>query len=168
MASFFEKLTGTSQAPREVADVRRESEPEPEESQYEISTAATRSSVASRKEKKDWSLPQTEGQLTVDIFDKGDHIIIQSAVAGTDPKDLDITLTHDMITIKGARTQSDEITEDNYYYRELYWGTFSRSIILPEEIDEDKCEASIKNGILTIKLLKKHRPRTQKIKIDTQ
>ena len=86
MASFFEKLTGTSQAPREVADVR--SEPEEEEGpQYEISAAASRSNVTSRKEKKDWSLPQTEGQLTVDIFDKGDTIVIQSAVAGTDPKD---------------------------------------------------------------------------------
>jgi HSP20 family protein len=57
-----------------------------------------------------------------------------------------------MITIKGTRKHSEEVKEDNFFYRELYWGAFSRSIILPEEVDDDKAEASIKNGILTIKL----------------
>jgi HSP20 family protein len=185
MASFFEKLTGSTPLPKSQASQKPEpkSEQGPEvdvpfvadagtDAEYEIDAAAARGGTAVRekekeKEKKDWSALQTEGQLTVDIYEQGNSIIIQSAVAGTDPDDLDITLTHDMITIKGTRKQVEEVKEDNYFYRELYWGSFSRSVILPEEVDSDKAEASIKNGILTIKLPKKTRG-GQKLKVKSE
>lgn len=170
MASFFEKLTGS-------IPLNQQSQPDipvvPEitpDADYEAEAATARGGTAvsrKEKEKKDWGALQTEGQLTVDIYEKGDTIIIQSAVAGTDPENLDITLTHDMITIKGTRTQSEEVKDDNYFYRELYWGSFSRSIILPEEVDEDKAEASIKNGILIIKLPKKSRG-GQKLRVKSE
>lgn len=183
MASFFEKLTGS--APLSKSQTPQISEPKPEQqsgadipviletggdTEYEAETVAARGGTAVRekeKEKKDWSALQTEGQLTVDIYERGDSIVIQSAVAGTDPNDLDITLTHDMITIKGTRKHVEEVNEDNYFYRELYWGSFSRSIILPEEVDSDKAEASIKNGILTIKLPKRTRG-GQKLKVKSE
>lgn len=182
MASFFEKLTGSVSLPNGSASQKQAAEPEewrPEadapvnsggsdDAEYNAETVAARGGAAVReKEKKDWSTLQTEGQLTVDIYERGDSIIIQSAVAGTDPDDLDITLTHDMITIKGTRKRGEEVKEDNYFYRELYWGAFSRSIILPEEIDSDKAEASIKNGILTIRLPKKTRG-GQKLKVKSE
>lgn len=183
MASFFEKLTGSTPLPKSQASQKPEPESEqrpeadapvisdgPGDTEYEAETVASRGGTAVRekeKEKKDWSALQTEGQLTVDIYEQGDGIVIQSAVAGTDPNDLDITLTHDMITIKGTRAQVEEVKEDNYFYRELYWGSFSRSIILPEEVDSDKAEASIKNGILTIKLPKKTRG-GQKLKVKSE
>ena len=108
---------------------------------------------------------EIEGQLTVDIYDDGEKIVILSTVAGVRPEDLDIGITNDMITIKGRRRKQDEIKEDNYYYRELYWGAFSRSIILPEEIEVDKVEASLKHGILMVKLPKKNKHVTQKIRV---
>lgn len=108
---------------------------------------------------------EEEGQLTVDIFDNGSDLIIQSTVAGVKPEDLDLSITNDMITIRGKRQRHEEVTEENYYYKELYWGTFSRSVILPEEIDSEKSEATLKNGLLTVKLPKKRRDVKQKIRV---
>lgn len=108
---------------------------------------------------------EEEGQLTVDIFDDDANLIIQSTVAGVKPDDLDLSITNDMITIRGRRQRHEEIREENYYYKELYWGTFSRSVILPEEVDSERAEATLKNGLLTVKLPKKRRDVKQKIKV---
>ena len=96
--------------------------------------------------------PKEEGHLTVDVFRSGNDIIIQSTIAGTDPNDMDISITKDMVTIKGQRSTEEKIKSSDYYHRELYWGSFSRSIILPVDIDPDNAKASMKNGILTIRL----------------
>jgi len=108
---------------------------------------------------------EVEGQLTVDIYDDGERIVIQSTVAGVKPEDLDVSITNDMVTIKGRRKKQEEVKDDDYYYRELYWGSFSRSVILPEEIEVEKAEASLKNGLLTVKLPKKNKHIIQKIKV---
>lgn len=96
--------------------------------------------------------PQEEGHLTVDVFQNGKDIVIQSTIAGTDPKDIDVSITKDVVTIKGRRSSEEKVKSHDYYHRELYWGSFSRSIILPAEIDPDNAKASIKNGVLTIRL----------------
>jgi HSP20 family protein len=70
-----------------------------------------------------------------------------------------------MVTIKGERKQEDEVSMDNYYYQECYWGLFSRSVILPVEIIADKAEATMKNGILTLKLPKADTTKTRKIQV---
>ncbi len=108
---------------------------------------------------------EEDGELTVDIYDSGDAIIIQSTVAGVKPEDLDISITTDSITIRGKRKQTEEIREEDYYYKELFWGAFSRSIILPEEIDEAEAEANLKHGLLSIRLPKKKRNIVQKLKV---
>ena len=108
---------------------------------------------------------EEEGELTVDIYDKGDAIVIQSTVAGVKPEDLDVSITNDSVTIRGKRESHEQIQEENYYYKELFWGTFSRSVILPEEIEEDMAEASLKHGLLTIRLPKKQRGVVQKLKV---
>ena len=108
---------------------------------------------------------EVEGQLTVDIYDDGERIVIQSTVAGVKPEDLDVSITNDMVTIKGRRKKQEEVKDDSYYYRELYWGSFSRSVILPEEIEVEKTEAALKNGLLTVKLPKKNKHIIQKIKV---
>lgn len=98
-----------------------------------------------------------EGQLTVDIYDDGAAIVVQSSVAGCRPEDIDISLEDNMLTIRGARSRTHQVDDGSFYYRELYWGAFSRSIILPEEVDFSKADAAIRNGLLTIKLPKKDR-----------
>ncbi|MDP2934492.1 MAG: Hsp20/alpha crystallin family protein [bacterium] len=106
-----------------------------------------------------------EGQLTIDEYQTDQDIIIKSTIAGVKPEDIDISINNDMVTIRGKRTNDEQINAENYYYQELYWGTFSRSIILPVEVDPDKTKATIKNGILTIKLPKSEKTKIKKINV---
>jgi HSP20 family protein len=108
---------------------------------------------------------ENEGQLTIDVFQTEDDVVIQSTIAGVSDKELDISVTNDMVTIKGARMPEQKIRPSDYYYQELYWGPFSRSVILPVDVDADNAKASMKNGILTIRLPKLDKIRTKKIKV---
>jgi HSP20 family protein len=125
-----------------------------------------RATLAVKKENKQKSEPRREGQLTVDVFQTDEEIIIQSAIAGAKPEDVDISVTNDMVTIRGKRMPNEEFDVDEYFHRELYWGPFSRSIILPSEIDSDKSKASIKNGVLTIRLPRTDKVKTKRIRIE--
>ena len=95
-----------------------------------------------------------EGQLSVDVYQTSDKIVIQSTIAGVRPEDIDITVNNDMVTIRGKREIDNTIKSEDYFIQECYWGGFSRSIILPAEIQSEKIEASLKNGVLTISLPK--------------
>lgn len=106
-----------------------------------------------------------EGHLTVDVYQTEDDIVIRSTIAGARIDDIDIQVTQDMITIKGARKAEEQVHADNFYHRELYWGAFSRAIILPVDVDPEGAKASYKNGILTIRLPKLEKIRTKKLKI---
>jgi len=107
-----------------------------------------------------------DGQLTVDIYQTDDDIVVQSTIAGVDQNDIDISVANDMVTIKGKRTSQEKIKSSDYYYQELFWGPFSRSIILPEDVDSDNAKASMKNGLLTIRLPKLAKTRVKKVRID--
>jgi len=98
--------------------------------------------------------PETEGQLAIDVYQTDKKIIIKSTIAGAKADDLKISLHNDLLTIKGHRSVKDDISEEDYLYRECYWGSFSRSIILPSEVDNKRVEAEIENGVLTITLTK--------------
>lgn len=102
----------------------------------------------------DYEEPETEGQLAIDVYQTDYEIIVKSTMAGVKPEDLKISLHHDLLTIKGSRFLDDDINEEDYLYRECYWGPFSRSIILPVEVDTRRVEAELENGILTIVLHK--------------
>lgn len=106
-----------------------------------------------------------EGQLTIDVYQTDDHIIVKSTVAGVDPEDLEINITAESVTIRGARRQEEKVEEKDYLYQECFWGRFSRSVILPQEVDADKSVASLKNGILTIKMPKLNKQKAKKLKI---
>ncbi|OGI32230.1 MAG: hypothetical protein A2271_04125 [Candidatus Moranbacteria bacterium RIFOXYA12_FULL_35_19] len=106
-----------------------------------------------------------EGQLTIDVYQTDNDIVIRSTIAGVKPEDLDVSINNDMITIRGERRKDEEVIEENYYYQECYWGSFSRSVILPVDVLADKIEASMKNGILTIRLPKADNTKTKKIQV---
>lgn len=95
-----------------------------------------------------------EGQLSVDVYQTPSKLLVKSTIAGVKPEDIDISVNNDMLTIRGKREMNEEINDENYLYRECYWGSFSRSIILPVEIEAEKIEASLENGVLTIILPK--------------
>jgi HSP20 family protein len=119
------------------------------------------------KRNPDNELPESEeeGQLTIDVYQTDDEIVIKSAVAGVENEDLDISINNDMVTIRGRRVPDEKIKPQDYYYQECYWGAFSRSVILPSETEADKATAALKNGILTIRLPKLTRTRTKKVKV---
>ena len=86
-------------------------------------------------------------------------------VAGVKPEDLDVSITRDMVTIKGKRETERTVSDDDYFHRELYWGTFSRNIVLPQEIDVDGAEAIEKHGLLILRLPKLDKHRSTKLKV---
>lgn len=108
---------------------------------------------------------EPEGQLTLDVYQAGNDILVESAVAGVEPEDLDINVTTDSITIRGRRRRRKEIKEEDYFYQECYWGRFSRSVILPQEVDPEKTSATFKNGILTVRMSKLSRNKTKKVRV---
>ena len=107
----------------------------------------------------------SEGQLTIDVYQTDNDIVIKSTIAGVKPEDLDVSINNDMITIRGERKKEEDVPEENYYYQECYWGNFSRSVILPVDVLPEKIEASMKNGILTIRLPKSDTTKTKKIQV---
>ncbi|MDP3042871.1 MAG: Hsp20/alpha crystallin family protein [bacterium] len=116
---------------------------------------------------KEWldSGDYEEGQLSIDVYQTDKDIIVKSTIAGVKPEDIDISLNNDMLTIRGKRQMLEEVDEDDYLYRECYWGAFSRSIILPVEIRADKIEAVLENGVLTVVLPKAKTAKRTEIKV---
>jgi HSP20 family protein len=108
---------------------------------------------------------ETEGKLSIDLYKSGGYLVINSAIAGVKPEELEITIQGDVITISGTRIkpQEDQETEKNYFIQECYWGPFSRQIILPEEVDPSRAQAQLKEGILIIKVPALEKERKRKI-----
>ena len=109
-----------------------------------------------------------EGELPVDMYQTADAIVIRALVAGVSPNDLDIAITRDMVTIKGMREEYQESSDDNYYHRELFWGSFSRTLLLPEEVVIDEADAQEKHGLLEIRLPKLDKNRSTQLRVKSQ
>ncbi|OGD66666.1 hypothetical protein A2Z61_01725 [Candidatus Campbellbacteria bacterium RIFCSPLOWO2_02_35_12] len=151
--SFFERLTGTVN----VKDYEANDTAEPE---YADDARDTTLNDFIEEENGD-------GQLTVDVYQNPDEIIIKAIVAGVKPENLDVSITRDMVTIKGRRENTKEISEDNYFYKELYWGAFSRTILLPQEIEVEASTAIEKHGLLTLILPKVNKEKQTKLRVKT-
>lgn len=175
--SFFERLTGArvlnpSDSKEQEEFLEHEEAYHPEFNSKEVEDAMEETDVEMDEDYSDEDTgdyaagaEEQEGQLTVDVFQDDENIIIQSTVAGVSPEDLDVSITNDMVTVRGERRQQYDVDNEDYFYQECYWGTFSRSIILPVEIDADRAEAKIKNGVLTIRIPKANTAVTRKLKV---
>lgn len=113
---------------------------------------------------EDW-LSEYEGQLTIDMYQTKDNVIIKSTIAGVRPEDIDITIANDMVTIRGERKRDFEASSEDYFYQECYWGSFSRSVVLPVDVDIENVGADLKDGILTVVLPKAAKAKAKKIKV---
>jgi HSP20 family molecular chaperone IbpA len=114
------------------------------------------------EDEEEWFEP--EGKLAVDVYQTEGELIIQSAVAGVKVEDLDILIERDLISIRGVREKPFS-EQGDYFTQECYWGPFSREIILPVEVDPNRIEASMKEGVLTIRIPKLLREKKRKIKV---
>jgi HSP20 family molecular chaperone IbpA len=108
---------------------------------------------------------EQEAELSLDVYQTENEIIVQTMIAGVHPDNLTINITRDSISIKGKREENQSIDKENYFVQELYWGTFSRSISLPEEVDLEEAEAIEKHGLLIIKHPKIDKNRETKLKV---
>lgn len=118
-----------------------------------------------QRERTGWIDDEYGGQLAVDVYQLKDEIVIRAAIAGVKADDIDISVNNDMVTIKGRRQLEDEVPESAYLYQECYWGGFSRTVILPVEVNAEKVKASLKNGILRVLLPKLDRPKAGPIEV---
>ena len=114
---------------------------------------------------KDGEEVEQDGELPIDMYQTSDTIVIRALVAGVNPEDLDIAITRDMVTLKGQREEIQEAPDEDYYQRELFWGSFSRTILLPEEIIIDEAEAKEKHGLLEIVLPKLDKERSARLTV---
>ena len=163
--SFLERLTGNIRF-----DDNEENEEE--ETFSNGSNRRVNSSIKSNPEVRDGNSPkeskweeEVEAELTIDVYQTPSDIIVQTMVAGVQPDNLSLTITRDMITIRGKREENQSIDRNNYFVQELYWGSFSRTISLPEEVDPEEAEAIEKHGLLIIRLPKLDKNRETKLKI---
>lgn len=152
--SFFSKLTGGSDDEYDFPAAEKE-EHAPAERHMHVSADRTH----------EWSKEEPGGELAVDVYQNADAIVVRALIAGVPPGSIDISLTREMLTISGKREEEREVEDDNYFRRELYWGAFSRTILLPEEVDVDVAEASEKHGILTIRLPKINKKKEMRLKV---
>jgi len=167
-SSFFDKLKKgmdvegekkeeeIKEIPIEIED---EKNVEEEKEEKKLKKQMKKKSPVKAEEKE-----QEEGQLAVDVYQTESDLIIQSAIAGVTPDELDISVESDLISIKGERRRPGEENED-FFSRECYWGPFSRKIILPVEVDAGRIEATLKEGILTIRMPKLSKEKKRKVTV---
>ena len=152
--SFFERLAGQAQGDDILVSVEQEKESAP----LPINGEEMNGGLGSLSE-------EAEGELTVDVYQSTANFVIESTIAGVSPEDIDIYATPESITIRGKRSRKEKILEKDFLYQECYWGRFARQIILPEEVDPDLVQASLKNGVLKIVLPKINKARSRKVRV---
>ena len=135
-----------------------------EEEEEESEPAPVSRQQAPKEGNEEW-MNDFEGQLNIDMYQTKDNVIIKSTIAGVRPEDIDITVANDMVTVKGSRKKDEMVAGDDYFYQECYWGNFSRSVIIPVDIDSEEIEADLKDGILTVIIPKAAKAKTKKVKV---
>lgn len=106
-----------------------------------------------------------EGELSIDMYQTPESIIVCAMIPGVKKEDLDIVLTRDSLTLKGKRVEETKIADQDYFHRELYWGSFTRKVDFPHEIDIEQSEAIEKAGMLTLVLPRIDKGRQAKLRI---
>lgn len=158
--TFLERLTGSIRMKDEEEFVDDATEAK----KFTFSDKGITEQKNNQRKESTWE-EETDAELTCDVYQTASDIVIQTMVAGVQPDNLSITITRDMVIIRGKREENRSINSDNYFVQELYWGGFSRTISLPEEIDPEEAEAIEKHGLLIIKLPKVDKNKETKLKV---
>jgi len=145
--SFLERLTGS---------IALEDESDFEDLEESVDTLP---------QERGWQEVEETGDLAVDMHQTANEIVIHAMVAGVKPEDLDVSISRESVTISGKRSEQKQVVEENFFFRELSWGSFSRTIILPQEIEAEEAEAIERHGLLTLRLPKINKDKVQKLKV---
>jgi HSP20 family protein len=106
--------------------------------------------------------------LALDVYETNDSFVVKAAVPGVDPKDVEISVDDDILTIRGESEQKEEANEGQYLRREVRFGSFQRQLRLPPTVDAEKASATFEHGMLKLSLPKKPEARARSIKITPQ
>ncbi len=165
--SFLERLTGSGQSDEYDRILDEDHSFGSDDTADDLAVNEEYEQNETWEEEDEEQAPQQDGELPVDMYQTDDMIIIRALVAGVSPNELEISITRDMVTVRGTREEYQEAHDDNYYHRELFWGSFSRTLLLPEEVAIDEAEAQEKHGLLEIRLPKLDKHRSTKLKVRT-
>lgn len=157
--SLFERLTGSIRMSDDVL------EEENYEATYEENYDQIEEIPMHQTNSLDQAYEDEDGELAIDLYQDGNNLVIKAMTAGVQKHDLDISITREMVTIKGRREPDTRIREDQYFTQELYWGSFSRSMMLPEEVEVEEAEAHEQHGLLTIILPLINKNKEAKLKV---
>lgn len=149
---------------KECAESSIEPVVEPKKISIEEPKTAKKEEIEEPKEKWPNFSSEPEGQLAIDVYQTETDLVIQSAIAGVKSENLDISIEKDIVSIKGIRKKPFP-EEGDYFAKECFWGPFSREIILPAEVDPNRAEASMKDGVLIIRIPKILRDKKRKITV---
>jgi HSP20 family protein len=111
---------------------------------------------------------QTTGTLSVDIYTKDNDLVIVAPIAGASLENISVLVENDLLIIKGERRPPENVDDSAYEHRECFWGPFSRTIVLPRDVDYDNVRAYYHNGILMIRIPKKTEVQTKRIEIQVE
>lgn len=106
-----------------------------------------------------------EGQLALDVYQTDDHLILKAPIAGVQKDDLDVSITDELVTIKGVRHDPTGLPSDQYFIQECYWGSFSRSYVLPVSVDSERAQALLRDGLLTITIPKLEKSKMRQVQV---
>jgi HSP20 family protein len=101
----------------------------------------------------------------VDVFDTQDAVVLKAELAGMKPDDIQIEVEDNVLTIKGERKFEEKVDEERYYRVERRFGTFQRSLALPQGVKADKIEAAYDEGILTVTVPKAEQEKPKRIEV---
>lgn len=117
----------------------------------------------------DFGLPELSDDKqwlpTIDVSETDDHVIVRAEVPGMDKKDINITMSDGLLTIQGEKKQEKKEEKENYRFVERRYGSFSRSLRIPNGVDADKIDASYKDGVLKVAIPKSEPEKSRKIEI---
>jgi len=115
----------------------------------------------------DWE-SDYEGELAVDVYETPEELIVKAPIAGVAPHQLDIQINEHQLTIRGEREDMHQLDADNVFFQECYWGTFSRVIPIPIAVRPREAKASIKHGLLTIRLPKEESAKRHRVPVEVE
>jgi HSP20 family protein len=104
----------------------------------------------------------------VDLYEEKDEIVAKVELPGLEKDDIEVNISNHLLTIKGEKKKEEEAKEANYYCSERSYGSFSRTVDLPKEVQVDKAQASFKKGVLEIRLPKSEEAKKKEIKITVE
>lgn len=106
--------------------------------------------------------------LALDMYETADSVVVKTAVPGVKPEGIDITITGDVLTIKGETKTEEKVEKANYIRQERRYGAFQRSVQLPGSLLTDKAQATFDKGVLTLTIPKSEESKPKTIKVEAK